>query len=243
MAYNPKIHKRKSIRLKGYDYSQAGLYFVTICVKDMKCLFGRIENGEMILNDAGRMVEDWYWKLESKFPDIRCDEMVVMPNHFHCIIENVGPVAATVSASVGSTVGADPRVCPEGATNDSGPPVENDSVETIPNEITPKISIPPVSDNLSKSDTPTVLGEHVGSPPGLGEHVGSPLHRVVQWFETMTTNEYIRGVKNLGWKPFNGKLWQRNYYEHIIRDQRAYENISQYIRNNPSKWNEDKFRQ
>ncbi len=57
----------------------------------------------------------------------------------------------------------------------------------------------------------------------------------------MTTNEYIRAVKNLGWKPFDGKLWQRNYYEHIIRDEKSYHIIANYIKNNPAKWQVDKF--
>ena len=57
----------------------------------------------------------------------------------------------------------------------------------------------------------------------------------------MTTNEYIRGVKNMGWERFDGKLWQRNYYEHIIRDEKSYTAISEYIINNPAKWIDDKF--
>lgn len=61
-------------------------------------------------------------------------------------------------------------------------------------------------------------------------------------FQSIVTVEYIRGVKTLGWKPFNGKLWQRNYWEHIIRDEQAYQNISNYIINNPKKWDEDKFK-
>ncbi|MEA3316692.1 MAG: transposase [Bacteroidota bacterium] len=188
--YNPQIHHRRSIRLKGYDYSQAGLYFITICVKNRECLFGRIADGKMILNDAGQMIEKWYYELENKFHDIKNHEMVVMPNHFHCIIENVG-----------STVGADLRVCPDNKTNKQ-----------------------------------IISGEQIS-----GEHVGSPLHRVVQWFKTMITNEYIRGVKYTNWKPFNGKLWQRNYWEHIIRNEKSYQSISDYIRNNPLKWDEDKF--
>jgi len=64
---------------------------------------------------------------------------------------------------------------------------------------------------------------------------------VVQWFKTMTTNEYIRGVKTMGWTPFNGKLWQRNYWEHIIRNEKSYQTISDYIINNPAKWINDKF--
>ncbi|GAB1418378.1 transposase [Bacteroidales bacterium] len=183
MAYHPNIHHRKSIRLKGYDYSQADLYFITICVQDRECLFGNIENGEMILNDAGQMVEKWYYELGNKYPDIKCHEMMVMPNHFHCIVENIG------------IVGADLRVCPDNA----------------------------------------------GEPQISGEHIGSPLHRVIQWLKTMSTNEYIRGVKQLGWQPFNGKLWQRNYWEHIIRNEQSYQRISEYIINNPKNWNNDKL--
>ena len=70
---------------------------------------------------------------------------------------------------------------------------------------------------------------------------GSPLSAVVGWFKTMSTNEYIRGVKQLGWPPFDRKLWQRNYYEHIIRDDRSLCEIAYYITNNPARWSDDKF--
>lgn len=201
MAYNPKMSRhiglpqRKSIRLKGYDYSQAGLYFITICVQHRQCLFGEIDNGEMILNDAGRMVEKWYRELENKFPDIKCHEMVVMPNHFHCVVQNVG---------------ADLRVCPH---------VCHGNKQTTGNG---------QSHEIAQTGDDSLSGEHIGSP-----------HRVVQWFKTMTTNEYIRGVKNLGWQSFNGKLWQRNYWEHIIRNEKSYQRISKYIINNPKNWNND----
>ncbi|MDR2835672.1 MAG: transposase [Bacteroidales bacterium] len=196
MPFNPAIHHRRSIRLKGYDYSQAGLYFVTICVQNRSFLFGKIENGKMILNDAGKMVEKWYLELPNKFPDIELGEYVVMPNHFHAIIINTGnPIRPDKTDNV--VVGADTQVCPYDEH---------------------------------------ILGEHIS-----GEHTGSPLHAVVQWFKTMSTNEYIRGVKTLNWQPFNKKLWQRNYYEHIIRNEQSYQNISNYIINNPVKWENDKF--
>lgn len=219
MPYNSEKHKRKSIRLKGYDYSQAGLYFITICVKNRACLFGNIENGKMILNDAGKIIEKWYYELEHKFPDIKCDAMIVMPNHFHCIIKNVG---------------ANTQVCPDNI----GQP---DIISTLGEH--PLLDENTILDEHSIWGEQTMLGEQsiLGEHPILGEHVGSPLQRVVQWFKTMTTNEYIRGVKNLGWQPFNGKLWQRNYYEHIVRNERAYYAISHYIINNPIKWEEDKF--
>lgn len=69
--------------------------------------------------------------------------------------------------------------------------------------------------------------------------MGSPLPRVVQWFKTMTTNEYIRGVKQWNWTAFSGKLWQRNYYEHIIRNETSLLEIRAYVKNNPMQWELD----
>ena len=69
---------------------------------------------------------------------------------------------------------------------------------------------------------------------------GVSLPTVKQWFKTMTTNEYIRGVKQYGWRPFRGKLWQRNYYEHIIRDQIDLNRVRQYIIRNPLNWEENR---
>ncbi len=63
----------------------------------------------------------------------------------------------------------------------------------------------------------------------------------MDWFKTMTTNEYIRGVKTQNWQRFDKKLWQRNYWEHIIRDEEDYLRISNYIKNNPKKWDDDRF--
>ena len=175
--YNPEIHHRRSIRLKDYDYSQAGAYFVTICIQGKVCLLGDIADGVMALNDAGEMVEKWWYKLPEKFSLSNWTD-VVMPNHFHGIIK---------------IVGADLCVCP---------------------------------DNRNKNIN-------------QGEHTGSPLHRIVQWFKTMTTNEYIYGVKQYNWQPFSGKLWQRNYYEHIIRNEDELNKIREYIIRNPAIWDED----
>jgi REP element-mobilizing transposase RayT len=184
----------------------------------------------MVLNDAGKTIEKWYYELENKFNDIKCRSMVVMPNHFHCIIENVGGNAL---------VGADLRVCPN-------------EKHICPNEKQVDVNNPnPVlgehKPNVILGEHIPVLGEHkpnvVLDKPNviLGEHIGSPLHAIIQWLKTMTTNEYIRGVKNYGWQRFDGKLWQRNYWEHIIRNENEYDRINQYIINNPTKWYKDKL--
>ena len=97
MNYNPNIHHRKSIRLKNYDYSQEGLYFITICTENREKLFGEILNDNVGAdpcvcpvfkpNNAGEMIEKWLLELSNKFKNIKCDEYVIMPNHIHFIIE------------------------------------------------------------------------------------------------------------------------------------------------------------
>jgi putative transposase len=81
---------RKAMRLRDYDYSTPGAYFVTICVQNRECLFGRVENESMKLNDAGKMIGHWWMEVSRKFPSIQMDEYVVMPNHFHAVIVLVG---------------------------------------------------------------------------------------------------------------------------------------------------------
>ena len=181
MSYDPLTHRRRSIRLKEYDYSQSGAYFVTICARNRECLFGKVNSSKMQMNSADSMVTRWYGELENKFKNIQCDEFICMPNHIHFIIINVG---------------AD--LCVRPATD---------------------------------------MGKHTL----LGEHTGSPLRKIVQWFKTMTTNEYIRGVKQHGWQPFPGKLWQRNYWERIVRNEIELHQIREYIQNNPSQWGQDKL--
>lgn len=96
-----------------------------------------------------------------------------------------------------------------------------------------------------------VRGDLCVAPTGEsnpGGHAGPPLHdggvipipTIIQWFKTMTTNDYMHGVKQNGWRTFPGKLWQRNYYEHIIRNDREYEAIRLYIRDNPIQWAYDR---
>ncbi|MFT6844078.1 MAG: putative transposase [Flavobacteriales bacterium] len=265
MAYDPNKHNRKSIRLKGYDYAQAGLYFVTICVQHRRCLFGEIQNGQLHLNPAGKMIEKWYAELEKKFPDIQCHEKIIMPNHIHFIVENVGMPARTQIHKNTNTippVRADLRVCPNEKPEIDSTDSELDethfqlderkNILTKQNDILhdKNLNLNERNSNLNKNNPLLnehipisnehipILNEHI---PILGEHTGSPLHRVVQWFKTMSTNEYIRRVKSDKWKRFDGKLWQRNYYEHIIRNETAHQNISNYIVNNPKNWNTDKL--
>jgi putative transposase len=205
MKFDPKIHRRRSIRLKGYDYRQAGGYFVTLVTQGREMLFGEVVNGVMELNPAGEMIVCWWLELPNKFPNVNVDIFMPMPNHFHGNI-------FIFESPAGADVGADLRVCPNCADKSSG------------------AGIFPVNG-----------GGDVAPPlrPAYEMRPNAPLSQMIQWFKTMTTNEYIRGVKQLGWKPFNGKLWQRNYYEHIIRNETELDRITRYIESNPARWMDD----
>jgi REP element-mobilizing transposase RayT len=214
------------MRLHGYDYSCAGLYFLTIVVQNRLHLFGHIRNREMVLNDAGCMVEMWYREIENKFPDKRCHEMMVMPNHFHCIIENmktdahVSPMDAHVSPMDAHVSPTDAHVSPTDAH--VGAPLRGRPVTT---------DRPATAEQIISNDK---FGLH-------NKKYGASIGDVMDWFKTMTTNEYIRGVKNKNWQRYNGKLWQRNYYDHIIRDLQEDARVSAYIMENPASWDNDTF--
>ena len=224
VMYDPDIHHRRSIRLRGYDYSQAGMYFVTVCTQGRLCLFGDIADGVMKLNAAGLMIEHWYFDLKNKFPDIQCGKFVCMPNHVHAIV---------------TSVGADPCVRPD-------LPVQTGQIQTGQIQTgqtqTGQIQTGQIQTGQTHTGQTHTGQTHTGqthrsAPTGAG----TSLSRVVQWFKTMSTNEYIRGVEQNGWQPFSAKLWQRNYYEHIIRDEDSYLKIAEYIQTNPQRWQEDTY--
>jgi putative transposase len=176
-------HHRRSIRLKGYDYSLAGAYFVTISTQDRVCVFGDVVAGVMRLNEAGRMVSTEWDTLLARFPGVDLDAFVVMPNHIHGII-----VFATWVSVGAPLVGAQ-----DVASN-----------KTIDDRATTRVA------------------------PTLGDVVGA--------FKSRVTVEYTRGVKTKGWPAFRRRLWQRNFYEHIIRNEASLNHIRQYILDNPARW-------
>ena len=197
MKHDPGRHHRRSIRLKDYDYSQAGAYFVTICVHERQCLFGRIDRGEMRLNSPGMMVVNVWQDLNERFPEVKADACVVMPNHLHGIIWLVG---APLVGALGDGIRPNKREgnhegCPYGGGLDDG-------IRAVTRAV-----------------------------PTLGQVIGA--------FKSITTDQYVGGVKRCGWPPFAGRVWQRNYYEHVIRNDRALNAIRNYIEANPSQWEND----
>jgi len=174
-------HNRRSIRLKGYDYAQAGAYFVTICTQNRECLFGDVVDGKMALNDGGRIVANEWERTAAIRREIELNKWVVMPNHLHGIIV------------IADNVGAHGRA-----------PLPDDAPCNVP--------------------TSTVFTR---PPKSLGS--------LIAGFKSAVTKRINELRKTPG-----ALIWQRNYYEHIIRDERSLNRIREYIANNPAQWDTDR---
>lgn len=173
--YDSQRHHRHSIRLRGYDYTQPGAYFITICTHERELLFGDVVDGEMRTNEWGEIVrEEWFRTAQLRpYVTLHDDEFVVMPNHVHGIIWIVGEI-----------VGATRRVAP--------------------------------------------------TPP-TGPDAGS-IGAIIGQFKSIVTKR-INALRATPGAP----VWQRNYYEHIIRDERALTAIRRYIAENPLRWHLDRY--
>ncbi|MCL2777409.1 MAG: hypothetical protein FWD73_05345 [Polyangiaceae bacterium] len=211
--------------MKGYDYARTGAYLVTICAHQRACLFGEIVDGEMRLNDAGRMIAEVWNGLSAHYAGVATDDFVVMPNHLHGIVvlsvesgHNAGQAQGPAPTANNVIVGAAPRGRPVGA---------RDNVF---------VGAAPRGRPVGARDNVFVGAAPRGRPALAGT---MSLGVVVQRFKTLTMKRYIDGVRHAGWTPFQSRLWQRNYYEHIIRDEDSLNHIRQYVRDNPAQWASD----
>lgn len=161
--FNPLIHHRQSIRLKDYDYANAGSYFITLCTQDRRHLFGHIEEGIMHLSIIGEIVENQWLALPQRFPNIELGSFVIMPNHVHYIIE----ILENQNITVGSITGA---------------------------------------------------------------------------FKSLCVHHILQEQKAVDYDIIIGKIWQRNMWEHIIRNETEWQHINNYILNNPQNWDSDSLK-
>ena len=178
MNYNPNIHHRKSVRLKEYDYSKEGLYFITICCDARNHLFGGIVDGKMILYDAGKIANQCWLDIPNHFPNAILHEHIIMPNHVHGIIELKSP----------------------------------------------HVGVEYIQPLRTHHEFQKIIPRSIGSIV-RGYKIG-----VTKWFRNNRAENFP--------PP---QVWQRNYYEHIIRNEKSYLTISNYIVNNPKNWKDDKF--
>ena len=210
--FNSNRHHRRTIRLKGYDYSQQGMYYITICCQNRIQYFGNIENKKMVLNDAGEIVLQCWLEISQHFPNVFLHEYVVMPNHVHCIVEivNIDTTAMSVGARFARPINTIDNVYPNDAI--ARPCLQKQCINVCGNNKQfPCLHI--VTVNTGRADPAPTIGNIVG------------------YFKYQSTKKIDLPVK----------LWQRNYYERIIRDMEEYQHIVNYIVNNPANWKNDKF--
>ena len=188
MKYDPNKHHRRSTRLKNYDYTTPGAYFITLCTHQRECLFGEIVDGSMQLNSIGSTIQAYWLRLPRHFQQLTLDMFVVMPNHLH------GILWLGVDTGRGEAFGQNI--------------LDNNS-------------------NLFPNASP--LQQPCGTQSGS---IGS----MIQTFKSVSTRRLnqLRGT--------TGKtVWQRNYYDRIIRNETSLQQIRQYIHNNPLSWQQDQL--
>lgn len=173
-------YHRRSIRLGGYNYSENGYYFVTICLQNKLKLFWNIENK---INGKGLMIDYWFDQISKHFKNVLLDEFIIMPDHIRFVL--------VINNYLGRT---------------------HRSARTL-NQLNKIVGVDRCVDPIIENK--------------------KTLGNVIQWFKTITTNEYIKNIKQNNWLRFEKRLWQRNYYERIIRNEKEYLMIKKYIRDNP----------
>ena len=190
MTFDPEKHHRRSIRLRNYDYSQPGAYFVTICTYQKQSWFGEIKNGQIYLNQLGKIVADEWLKTCKIRPNFKLDEWVIMPNHFHGIV-----IINDYSGDDQSLGARDPPL------------------------------------DLGARDAPLDLGAR-DAP--LQQKPNS-LSSCIAGFKSAVTKRI-----NLLRQNTDTPIWQRNYYESILRDEKYLAVVREYIINNPKNWPNDR---
>ncbi|MGH7143389.1 MAG: transposase [Terriglobia bacterium] len=189
MPFDPELHHRRSIRLRGFDYTRPGSYFITICAYQQTCLFGRIVDAAFSAGPMGKMVRDVWSEIPGRYPGVALDTFVLMPNHLHGIL-TIQSVAAG-----GSSVLSKHASVPIAASVANGAFTRTSS-----------LSIP----------------------------------EVVQRFKSFTTAQFRLGCQTGQWQSRWLRLWQRNYFEHIISDVGELIAIREYIERNPLTWEIDR---
>jgi putative transposase len=164
MPFDPTRHHRRSIRLRGYDYSLPGAYFVTICARERRCLFGKVVDNQAYFTQAGELVVHSWDSLPQHFPEVELNAFVLMPNHIHAII---------------------------------------------------------------------VLEEHASASTVM-DPKRPTLGQVVAFFKYQTT----KGLNEL-WQTPGEPVWQRNYFEHVIRNEASLRQLREYVTHNAAHWQQD----
>lgn len=241
-TYNPQIHHRRSIRLRGYDYAQPGAYFVTICTQGHERLFGEVVDEEMVLNAFGQVVATYWERIPRHFPNVKLGAWVVMPNHVHGIIiitdddndddtrrGGAFPKSLTHTSDLGNAPGPRPKTTTEECLAHPQPQRHDGEGEAfLPS---PGHTAVVANANVIYPEQPNAEcpAPTMNAPSGaLGAVIGN--------FKSVTT----RRINTMRHTP-GARVWQRNYWEHIIRTPESHARIEDYITANPARWEADQL--
>ena len=213
MKYNPAIHHRQSTRLKGYDYTQFGQYFITICVKDKKCSFGYIQHGRLYLNEIGLKAEQNWLAIPQHYSLAVLHAYVIMPNHIHGVIEIQSNAPDNDDTRHGN---GDPENCLQ---NDAG------TRHGVSLQVMSSADIDPIRHGL--------FHQKFGSSRKFAQCIPGSVSTII--------NQYKSSVKR--WCNQNGHetfQWQSRFHDYVIRSDDEYRRISRYIENNIAQWNKNR---
>ena len=243
-------YNRHSIRLTGYDYSQPGYYFVTLCTQDRDRKFGVIQNKKIHLNDVGRMVDLEWNQIPKRFKHVILDKYIIMPDHFHGIIHIIpnkkiavhdkNPFVLNKNNVGRPLVGIHPvKLSVHSESQDcfyGSPDVHNEIQDVYggSHDIFDETN----NDHNKTHDVFGGLQRTGTSPVPTGKTttittMTTTLFDIIGAFKSITTNMYINGVKNNNWSRFNRRLWQLRYHDRIIRNKNDLHRIREYIITNP----------
>ena len=216
MSTNSNLPNRQSIRLKNYDYTQQGSYFITLVTQDRLHLFGKIEDGKMMLNSIGKILEEEWRNTIQLRPNIALGEFIIMPDHMHMII--------TITAQFEK---------------------KEDKEWTHSNPKSPSQTIGAIIRGFKGASTKkiNIFLNSTGESP-FAPTTESPFAPTTESpFAPIIESPF--SPKNAQFAPkefYKNKIFQRNYYEHIIRNQNDYNRIVQYILDNPKNWKKKKLK-
>jgi putative transposase len=242
-----RSRRRREGRLQGFDYSSPGGYFITHGIQYRHPILGHINSGVMILSDFGFAVREIWRSMEMRFfGHVRLDAFIIMPDHFHGILF----IGDGDSPGTGPGAWHPIRIpIPDMQLPDNFMPMDlHDYLPALPSNsvlAAPDISVPAAPDRLAPA---AVTSEPETGPNPLDTSMPVRMNRrpadtkrptlgdIVGAFKSITTLIYIRGVREQGWPPFSRRIWERDYYDHIVRNEADLQRIRRYILNNPIRY-------
>ena len=256
MGFDPEIHRRRYIRYKGHDYSQPGAYFVTICAWNRECIFGQATGTAVVLTPEGKIVQEEWVKTPAHRSYVRLDQFVIMPNHFHAVLFLEGEEGTARRAFL-VTMAFDPKIHRRRSIRYKGHDYSQSGAyfvticawnrECILGQatgtavvLTPEGKIvqeewvkTPAHRSYVRLDQFVVMPNHFHAVLFLEGEEGTARRAPTE------TLGAVGAFKSAVARRIGGPVWQRNYFEHIIRNDESLSQIRRYIANNPLNWATD----